>query len=474
METRRFDLVILGSGSTAFAAAIRAAELGKTVAMTENRTLGGTCVNRGCLPSKNLIAAAGIIHAAAHPRYPGIEPARLRFNFSELIRQKDEVIAYYRDKKYQSIVGDRISVFEGTVWFVDRNAVQVGDVRLEAERFLVAAGSRPFIPAIEGLDSVPFITSDLLTSQEGLELKEQPKSLTIIGGGYIALELGQFFSRLGTRVTIVEPSERIVPNYEPELGTTLSEILEEEGITILTRNKAVAVRKDGDGESVEVVDDTASTLPSSHLLVATGRVPNTERLGLDVAGVRTNKQGAVIVDEELKTSAPHVWAAGDVIGSNTESQMATPVGAHDGAVAALNALSGEHHKVDRRVIPRAIFTDPEVAVVGLTDKQAVERGYRCACRTAKMDQVPRAQAVRNLRGVIKMVAERESRRVLGVSMLGMDAAEVVHEAAMGIRLGAAVEDFVGMLHIYPTMSEVLKIVALSFTKDISKLSCCAE
>jgi mercuric reductase len=223
-----------------------------------------------------------------------------------------------------------------------------------------------------------------------------------------------------------------------------------------------------------VVGDAAMTLRSSHLLVATGRVPNSEKLGLVVAGVRTNKQGAVIVDEEMKTSAPHVWAAGDVIGSNTESQMATPVGTQDGGIAALNALSGEHHKVDHRVIPRAIFTDPEVAVVGLTERQAVERGYGCACRTVKMDQVPRAEAVRNPRGAIKMVAERESRRVLGVSMLGMDAAEVIHEAAMGIRLGATVQDFVGMLHIYPTMSEALKIVALSFTKDVSKLSCCAE
>jgi mercuric reductase len=474
MEARRFDLVILGSGSTAFAAAIRAAELGKTAAMTENRTLGGTCVNRGCLPSKNLIAAANMIRDAAHPRYPGIEGARLRFNFSDLVRQKDEVISYYREKKYQSIVGDRISVFGGSVRFVERNAVQVGDVRLEADRFLVASGSRPFIPSLEGLDGVPFLTSDLLTSQEDVELKEQPESLTIVGGGYIALELGQFFSRLGTRVTIIEPSEQVLPNYEPEIGETLNQILAEEGITILTGTSADAVHRGSDGISVEVVGNTRRILRSSHLLVATGRVPNTEELGLDVAGVRTDKQGAVIVDDELRTTAPHVWAAGDVIGSNTDNQMATPVGAHDGGIAALNALSGAHRKVDHSVIARAIFTDPEVGVVGLTERQAVERGYRCACRTVKMDQIPRAQAVRNTRGVIKMVAESESGRVVGVSMLGMDAAEVIHEAAMGIRLQARVQDFVEMLHVYPTMSEALKIVALSFTKDVSKLSCCAE
>jgi mercuric reductase len=179
VETRRFDFVILGSGSTAFAAAIRAAELGKTVAMTENRTLGGTCVNRGCLPSKNLIAAAGIIHQAGYPRYPGLQPARLKMNFTELIRQKDEVIAYYREKKYQSIVRDRITVLGGSARFVDPKAVRAGEVRAEADRFLVAIGSRPFLPSVKGLADVAFMTSDLLTSDESMEVDEQPESLTI-------------------------------------------------------------------------------------------------------------------------------------------------------------------------------------------------------------------------------------------------------------------------------------------------------
>jgi mercuric reductase len=474
METKRFDFVILGSGSTAFAAAIRAAELGKMVAMTENRTLGGTCVNRGCLPSKNLIAAASIVHQAGHPRYPGLEPARLKVNFAELIRQKDEVISYYRDKKYQSIVGDHVAVLGGSARFVDRNAVQIGEVRAEADRFLVATGSRPFLPSVKGLADVPFMTSDLLTSDESIELSEQPESLTIIGGGYIALELAQFFSRLGTQVTILEQSKQILPNYEPEVGDTLAQILRGDAITLLTSTRASAVRKDGKGAAVVIEGSVSTVIRSSHLLVAAGRVPNTENLGLDKVGVTTDGRGAIIVNDELRTTAPHVWAAGDVIGSNTESQMATPVGAQDGGIAAGNAFTETHRKVNHKAIPRAIFTDPEVAVVGLTDKFAVEQGYRCAWRTVKMEQVPRAQAVRNARGVIKMVAERDSRRVLGISMVGVGAAEVIHEAAMGMRLGATIDDFADMLHIYPTMSEALKIVALSFTKDVSKLSCCAE
>jgi len=203
MRTQKFDLVILGSGSTAFAVAIRAAELGKAVAMTENRTLGGTCVNRGCLPSKNLIAAANIIHDAAHPRYPGIEAARLRFNFSDLVRQKDEVISYYRDKKYQSIVGDRISVLEGSVRFVERNAVQVGDVRLEADRFLIATGSQPFIPSLEGLDKIQFLTSDLLTSQEDVESQ---------GAARIAHDRRRRLHRFGTR-SVLQPARNARDNH---------------------------------------------------------------------------------------------------------------------------------------------------------------------------------------------------------------------------------------------------------------------
>jgi mercuric reductase len=362
---------------------------------------------------------------------------------------------------------------DGTVRFVDRNAVEVGNVRVEAERFLVATGSRPFIPPVKGLDTVPYLTSDLLTSQESMELTTQPQSLMIIGGGYIALELGQFFSRLGTGVTVLEPSPRLLDAYEPEVGEVLMDILRKEGVTILTSSKAEAVRKDHNGIAIEVSGEHAATIRSSHLLVATGRVPNSDGLGLEKAGIQLDDRGAIIVDDELRTTAPHVWAAGDVIGANTESQMATPVGAQDGGIAAFNAF-GARRKVSHAVIPRAIFTDPQVAVVGLAEKQAVTRGHRCACRSVDMSAVPRAGAVRDTRGLIKMVAEGESRRVLGISMVGRDAGEVIHGAAMGIRLGATVEDFAGMLHIYPTMAEALKIVALSFTKDVSKLSCCAE
>ncbi|MDP8950221.1 MAG: mercury(II) reductase [Actinomycetota bacterium] len=478
MQNGRYDLVILGSGSAAFAAALRAAGMGKTAVMTEARTVGGTCVNRGCLPSKNLIEAAKLVHEARHPRYPGIEPYDVRFDFGELIKQKDEVISVFRDKKYESLVDgeENIDVVRRRVAFADDHAVQVDGQRIEGEKFLVALGSTPVAPEIEGLDEVPYMTSDLLTSEEDMELKELPESLVLVGGGYVALELGQMFSRFGTKVTILERSNRLLKHgYEPEVGLTLQQVLQEEGVRFRTNATVRRVRAVEEGVAVELED--GDEVRAERLLVATGRRPNTEGVGLEKAGVETNGHSEVAVDEYLRTSVPHVFAAGDVIGNQLGSQMATPVGAHDGTIAARNAFAGngeEMRAVDHSVIPRAIFTDPQVGIVGLTEKQGIERGHRCWCRPIPMELVPRAGAIRDTRGMIKMVADADTDQVLGVSMVGVNAAEVIHEAAMGLRFGATLDDFVDLLHVYPTMAEAVKIAAISRRKDPAKLSCCAE
>ena len=478
MMAEAFDLVIFGSGSTAFAAALRAAEQGKTAAMTEMRTLGGTCANRGCLPSKNLIEAAKILYDSKNPRYPGISPTSMRFDFRALIAQKDAVIEDYRGKKYQSILSNskNIRMFEGAARFSGPNEVTVNGQVLSAPRFLVATGSAPTVPDVPGLRDTPYLSSDLLTSHEDMELTELPESLIIIGGGYIALELGQMFSRFGTRVTILQRGERILSGCEPEIAQSVANVFREEGIVIHTKTEVNRVH--GDERQVGVtlqVDGRQKELKAAKLLVAMGRTPNTEHLGLELPGVDLDERGFVKVNDELRTSAGHVYAAGDVIGSYSGSQMATPVGAQDGGIAAENALNGtEGRKVHHAVIPRAIFTDPQVGVVGLSDEEATARGYVCDCRSIPMSLVPRAGAVRETRGVLKMVVDRNTKKVLGVSMHGMNAAEVIHEAAMGLRFGANIDDFAGLLHVYPTMSEALKIAALSYTKDVSKMSCCAD
>ncbi len=488
MKNYVYDLLILGSGSTAFAAAIHAKDLGKTAVMTEGRTLGGTCVNRGCLPSKNLIEAARLVYDAAHPRYPGLTPARVGVDFPALVAQKDEIIREYRDQHYESLVdetdeeGQRpIEVVPGRAVLVDPHTVEVtasdGEVRqLTGSQVLIATGSSPLIPDIPGLAETPYLTSDLLTSQEDLELTELPRSLLILGGGYIALELGQMFARFGSQVTLVTRGPSILSGYEPEIAESLTEILREEGLQIVTGAQARSVRREGAGVALVIQRHGSSrTFTAEKLLVATSRRPNTQDIGLERVGVTLDETGVVRVDQHLRTSVAHIWAAGDVIGRETESQMATPIGAHDGKIAAHNALSGESlREVDHTVIPRTIFTDPQVAVVGLTDEEANARGIVCECNTIPMSAVPRAGAIRDTRGVIKMVLERPTRRVVGVSMLGVNAGEVIHEAAMALRFGATTDDFIDLIHVYPTMAEALKIVAISFTKDVNRLSCCAS
>jgi mercuric reductase len=474
----KFDLVILGSGSTAFAAAIRAAELGKTAAMTEMRTLGGTCVNRGCLPSKNLIEAARIVWEAAHPRYPGLKPVKMDVNFAELIAQKQEVVQGYRGKKYQSIVtdDDSIKVFDGRAELVDAHTVRVGDVTLSGDQILVATGTRPTIPKIAGLDDVPYLTSDLLTTGEIQELTELPESMIIVGAGYIALELGQMFHRFGTRVTILERSQVILPRYEPEVSDALTFVLRDEGIKIVTEAQVVRVAHTSK-DKIEVtanVGGKEQTFTAQKLLIATGREPNTDGIGLEKVGVALDERGFVRVNDELQTSVANIWAAGDVIGNQTDSQPATPVGAHDGVIAAKNALSGAHQKVDHRVIPRVIFTDPQVAVVGQTDEEVVGSGLRCWCGTIPLDYVPRAGATHQTNGIAKIVIDRDTQEVKGVSLVMPNAGEVIHEAAMGMRFHAKLEDFIDLIHVYPTMAEALKIAAISYFKDPAKLSFCAE
>lgn len=472
-----FDLVILGSGSTAFAAALTAQELNRTVVMTEERPIGGTCVNRGCLPSKNLIAAAKLLHDARHPRYPGLSPCTIGLDFAALIAQKDDLVHAYRKKKYESLVGGGIRVERGHVEFVDSQTVEVGGKRLKGSNVLIATGSRPVAPDIEGLDGVAYLTSDLLTVDESMELRELPASLLIIGGGYIALELGQMFSRFGTDVTMLERGRQLIEHgYEPEVGRSIGEVFAQEGIQVVANATARAVRQDG-GEVVTtaVVAGRERQYRTERVLVATGRRPNSDGIAIDRAGVHVNERGEVVVDPYLRTNVPHLYAAGDVIGRQHNSQMATPVGSRQGGIAARNALAaGPPKAVDHRVIPRVIFTDPEVAVIGMTEAEAIAAGHRCWCNTIPMSLVPRAGAIRDTGGIIKMTADADSNEVLGVSMVGHNAGEVIHEAAMAMKYRATIQDFIDLLHVFPTMAEALKIVAISRFKDPSKLSCCAE
>ncbi|HEV8696208.1 MAG TPA: mercury(II) reductase [Candidatus Limnocylindrales bacterium] len=471
-----FDLIILGSGSTAFAAAIKASELGGRVAMVERRTLGGTCANRGCLPSKNLIEAARIVHEAAHPRYPGLAPAHVDVDFPALVAQKDDVIHNYRAKRYAEVAEglDGLEVVIGDARFDEERAVVVDGRRLEADRFLVATGSRPSVPPIPGLDSVPYLTSDLLDADEVQRLDKLPESLIVLGAGYVAVELAQMFVRLGSRVTIVARSQ-LLRGYEPELGRTLADVFREEGIEVITGARIERVEGDEREGRVYAETDTAGhILRAQRVLVATGRTPNTDDLALDRAGVTTDRAGFVTVNAELRTGTSHIWAAGDVIGRQHGSQMATPVGARQGRIVADNALGDARRRFDGTVIPRAIFTDPQIGVVGLTEAEVKAKHHPAVSATTPLEYVPRAGAIHKTTGLVKFIASTIDERVLGVHLIGESASEIIQEAAMALKFKATLADFVDLVHVYPTMSEALKVGAQAFSRDVSKLSCCAE
>ncbi|MBI3746522.1 MAG: mercury(II) reductase [Chloroflexi bacterium] len=474
--TDAFDLLILGSGSTAFAAAILAADLGARVAMVERRTLGGTCANRGCLPSKNLIEAARIVHEAAHPRYAGLTPGTVGVDLAALVAQKDDVVRDYRAKKYASVAGGLtgLELLNGDAAFVDPHTVRVGERLVTGDRILVATGSRPTIPAIPGLDTVPYLTSDLLDADEAGRLADLPASLAVLGGGYIAAELAQMFSRLGSRVTVIARSG-LLRGYEPDLGRTLAEVFAAEGIEVLANARVDHVRGDAAGVELSIEQAGAGRIVrAERLLVATGRTPNTDTLGLERAGVAVDGDGFVTVDPRLRTSAAHIWAAGDIIGRQHGSQMATPVGARQGRIVADNAFADAGKAFDGTVIPRAIFTDPPIAVVGETEAEVRARHHPAVAATTPLMYVPRAGAVHKTTGLVKFIASTIDERVLGVHVIGESAPEIIHEAAMAMKFKAGLPDFVDLIHVYPTMSEALKIGAQAFSRDVTKLSCCAE
>jgi mercuric reductase len=259
----------------------------------------------------------------------------------------------------------------------------------------------------------------------------------------------------------------VLPSYEPEIGLALQDLLRSEGIDLQTSTKVVRVEEVIGGIHVYT---TQGMVEATHLLVATGRRPNSDYLSLEAAGVSTDGRGFIRVDEYLRTNVAHIWAAGDVI----DGQMATPVGAHDGAIVAQNAFANANRRTDRTIIPRAIFTDPQVGVVGLTHKEALARGLSCRCAAIAMEHVPRAAAIHDTRGLVKMVIEDKSERMVGASILASHASEFIHTAALAIRARMTIDDLIDSLFVYPTFSEAIKIDALAFRKDVSQLSCCAE
>ena len=471
-DTRHYDLAIVGSGSAAFATAIEARRKDASVVMIEQATVGGTCVNVGCIPSKALLAAADARHVALAQHFPGIATTAVGVDMAALVSGKDAIVEALRLEKYEGLAGlYGFDILYGHARFIPVGltpagpTLEVNGERIEAEHYVIATGASPWAPPTPGLDEAGY-----LTSTTAMELDHVPASLVVIGGGLVGLEQGQLFSRLGATVTLVV-RRRIAPVEEPEISEALTAIFSEEGIGVrrgVTVGKVV--RENGD---VAVSLDSGSgheELRAEAVLVATGRRPNTADIGLDNVGVTVGSRGEVIVDDELRTANPRIFAAGDVTG---HPQFVYVAGKHGGIVAD-NAIDGAHRHIDYRTLPRVTFTSPSIASVGMTDEEANKQGIVCECRVLPLTQVPRAIVNRDTRGVAKIVAERASGRVLGVHLLAEGAGDAILAAVYALEGGFTVDQLATAWTPYLTMAEAIKLTAQSFTREVAALSCCAS
>jgi mercuric reductase len=466
-----YDLAIIGSGAAGMAAAIRAAELGANVAMVEQSDhLGGTCVNIGCIPSKFLIEAAHRYHTV-RSAIPGVPSCTPDLAWHELLRRKDEIVQTLRREKYADVLAayETVRVFRGCAELRGSGVVQVAEQEITARNILVATGARPAMAPIPGLSEC-----GALNSTTAMEVQRLPASLIVIGGGAIGLELGQAFSRFGVRVTILEVRERMLPEEDEAVSKAVTDALSAEGIECHTGAQVTRVDRVSDGYSVHVRDGRATgELGAEQVLVATGRRPNTEALRLNAVGVNTDAGGFIIVDEFMRTSAPDVFAAGDVV----RGPGLVYVAALGGAVAAQAALGTAHGAgrvpMDLAATPRVTFTDPQVAAVGLSEAEARAAGMSVKVAMLPVGYLPRAIVSGFERGVIKLVADSGSDRLLGAHIVSTNAGDIIGEATLAVRFNLSVQDLVTTLHPYLTWAEGIKLAAQTFSKDVAKLSCCA-
>ena len=461
-----YDLAVIGAGSAGFSAAITAAEEGARVALIGHGTIGGTCVNVGCVPSKTLIRGAESLHnARVAARFAGIRGEAGLHDWQSLVTQKDELVTGLRQAKYVDLLPayNRIAYVEGPARLA-REGIHANGERLRAGKAIVATGASAAPASIPGIEDIEY-----LTSTTALELPELPRSMLVIGGGYIGCELAQLFARAGVRVTLVCRS-RLLPEGEPEISAALAGYLGEEGIEVRTGLAYRRIRRSGGGIALYVaLNGAEEALEAEVVLAATGRTPNTEGLGLADVDVALEENGGIRVDDRMRTNNPAVYAAGDVTGRHQFVYMA----AYGARLAALNALNGDAHRYDATAVPRVTFTDPQVASVGLTETAAKSAGLDVKTSILPLDAVPRALAARDTRGLIKLVADKATDRLLGVHILAPEGCDSIQTAALAIKHGMTTRELGQTIFPYLTTVEGLKLAALSFSKDVTKLSCCA-
>ena len=447
-----FDAIVIGTGQAGPALAARLAAAGQSVAVIERDKFGGTCVNDGCTPTKAMVASAYAAHLARRAADYGVridgEPG---VDFAAVMARKDAIVARSSGGVRKWMEGLKNGkVFRGHARFTRPDRVSVNGEELTAERIFVNVGGRPLVPDLPGLSQVPY-----LTNQQMMTLRERPEHLIVVGGSYIGLEFGQMMRRFGSKVTVIEMGSRLVAREDEDVAGTLRDILEAEGIEVRLNAKCLSVAKESGGLSVGLeCAEGAPRAQGTHLLLAVGRVPNTDDLGLEAAGVKTDARGYIEVDAMLRTSNPRVFALGDCNGKGAFTHTAY----NDYEIVADNLLAGAKRKWTDRIPVYALYTDPPLGRVGMSEAEIRKAGLKALVGKRPMTRVARAVEKGETKGFLKIHVEASSRRILGASLLGTSADEVVHSLIDAVYARMPVEEFQRHVRIHPNVSELLPTV----------------
>ena len=468
----QFDLIIIGGGSAAFSAAIKAESLGLTTLMVNGGLdLGGTCVNVGCVPSKNLIRAGETAHHASHSNFKGIKPKGVDIDFAQIIKEKKKLVAFLREKKYMDVVRDfqNLTLVSGWAEFKDDRTIIVnGKEEYKALKFIIATGATTNIPDIEGLNEIDYLTNVTL-----FDLEKKPKSLTIMGAGYTGLEIAMAYNRLGVKVRIIEFTDRVLRTQTPDISEALETQMRKENIEILPNFRAVKFEKRGDETVIHCKCPDGSftqIIEEGKIVVATGTKPNSQKLGLPNIGLELTKSGSIAVNEKMETNIRNIYAVGDV--TNTPAFVYTA--AFEGKIAVENAYSGAENKADYSSLPWVIFTDPQVAGAGLDEAQAEAQNIPFEVSKLELKDVPRAIVANDTRGFIKLIRNSKTDKIIGARVVAPEGGELIQQLSMAIKYGITVKDLADSFYPYLTLGEGIKLAAITFRKDVSKLSCCAS
>jgi pyruvate/2-oxoglutarate dehydrogenase complex dihydrolipoamide dehydrogenase (E3) component len=447
MQRKRHDLVVVGAGSGGFAAARTARDLSTDVALVDHGPLGGLCILRGCMPSKTLLASSDAAYDMREAAELGVHAGNITIDFPHIMRRKHELIKGFADYRIEGI--EKFPLYEGQARFLSERELQVGnDVVLEADRFIIGTGSivAP-ANAVHGLEETGYIDSD-----GALELQELPKSLIVLGGGYIGCELGQFFSRMGVKTSIVLRSPHLLSGEDHDIGEALTQYYIDEGIDVHTRTQICGVSKRDGKKVVHVMREGAEgDLVADELLYCLGRVPNIGGLGLDKAGVEAHPITGIATDDTMRTTNPNIYAIGDVAAKH----MLVHVAIYEGEIAARNAITGAGERAVYDIVKtHTVFSDPQVVVVGETERALQAKGVAYVKGTYDFAEHGKAMCLNKTKGFVKMLASAEDGKILGAAILGPHGSDLIHEVIVAMSFGATVKQFMAIPHLHPTLAEI--------------------